>query len=199
MEKSILDELFEAKCDNFEEERMKKEKGCNDKYYSSLEKAEAILELVPETNRKYAKECYEQLVRNFLNHTNELNKEYYKLGIKNGVQIIREIEETTPEQVAEFDQYFKFFDGENTDFNDFIEEYKVRHIYKDSKYAENRAKIKEILDKNPRIRNFVEDDEIVELTKNELEELLKIYRIKEDQNAIETAYIFKLGIREGRF
>ena len=65
MEKSILDELFEAKCDNFEEERMKKEKGCNDKYYSSLEKTEAIVELVPETNRKYAKECYEQLVRNF--------------------------------------------------------------------------------------------------------------------------------------
>lgn len=27
MEKSILDELFEAKCDNFEEERMKKKRG----------------------------------------------------------------------------------------------------------------------------------------------------------------------------
>ena len=56
--------------------------------------------------------------------------------------------------------------------------------------------MQEIKNKFPRTRDFIEDEEINELTTDELKALLKIIRIKGQLEALEIEEAFKTGIKE---
>ena len=64
-------------------------------------------------------------------------------------------------------------------------------------YKEKTKLIQEIMKKYPKLRAFIEDEEIEELSKDEVEKLLEISTIQSESSNIENEEIFKLGIKSG--
>ena len=64
-------------------------------------------------------------------------------------------------------------------------------------YKEKTKLIQEIMKKYPKLRAFIEDQEIEKLSKEELEKLLEISTIQSEISNIENEEIFKLGIKNG--
>ena len=57
---------------------------------------------------------------------------------------------------------------------------------------------KKIKTKFPKIRDFIEDDEITEFTQEESKALLKIIRLNDDRAMYEENEMFKIGLKEGK-
>ncbi len=193
MEESIIEELFNARCDDFEENIMKKEKECNKDLDVITKTFEEILQIVPENTNKIISQKLEYIYKNLLKYSTFWNKKYYKLGINDGIKLKKELKTDVRER-KEKEEHF-FFDYE-ADFNDFIENFKTTVLYKNKEYDRARKGISRILEDYPRVRDFYEDDKLYKLDNDELNAILEIIKLEDIQNAIEVRGAFYLGISQ---
>lgn len=80
---------------------------------------------------------------------------------------------------------------------EYIEDNAMSKARKRADYKEKMKLIQEIMKKYPKLRAFIEDEEIEELSKEEVEKLLEISTIQSEISNIENEEIFKLGIKNG--
>lgn len=196
MDEKIIDFLYDARYEDFEHEELRKDKSLDEGFFYGLELMKKVTKDFKEEDKKLIEESMDEITHKYIEYNEIWNRKYYKLGIQDGLKLHEELFADSINQISYSN---KFFNGRFTDFTDFIEHFKVHYIYNDLQYDKNRKEISKILDSNPRIRNYIEDEEIVNFTKEELESLFKVMSLRDDQSAIENAYIFKLGIKEGKF
>lgn len=91
---------------------------------------------------------------------------------------------------------FKSLFGSET-FVEYIEENAIEAARKREDYKEKNKKVTDIMNQYPKLRAFIEDEKIEELSKKELEKLREIAIIQIEIAEIESEEIFKLGIKNG--
>lgn len=79
----------------------------------------------------------------------------------------------------------------------FIEDNRFNIWSKTKDYKEITDKMRAIKDKYPNVRTFVEDRQVVDLTKEELKAVLEYISFDDDIEKLEKIETFKLGIKEG--
>ena len=89
-----------------------------------------------------------------------------------------------------------FFENYKDDLCDYFEECKAKSLLKKPEYLKKLKRIEEINAKYPNIKNFFDENEIVDFTKEEMEKILEYLNLKEDLYVIEEKEIFKLGFKE---
>ena len=91
MEESIIDELFNARCDDFESRVLKQKEECNNFLDTITNICEEILQIVPEDMREIVSKKLDEIYKNILEFTTYWNKKYYGFGIKDGIKLKQEL------------------------------------------------------------------------------------------------------------
>ena len=194
-EKNILDELYEAKSNEFGDNILKEMKKQN-KEFESLKIEEKLTNKIKENVNDESKQNeILSLLNEFENKEGSeadfWNKMYYKLGAYDCTGMKNIIEEK---------QYMEdktiFFDKYSDDFCDYLNTNRIKILKRNKEYKNLVNKIEKIKEENPNVRTFFEDKEAVELTDTELNAVLDILEIEGDMETIEATEIFKLGAKE---
>lgn len=198
-ENQILNDLYEIRGDGLECAYFRMY-GKPDVVIKSEESENEMTDFIKKTIKD--KEIQQQILDKFnscrdyaLEEMTLWDRQYYKLGFLDGMYLKKEI----------VDSSNRFVNSEVEDFQDtFI--YKNMHcikemlgvnIWKIKTYTEIVHKMSKIKEKYPKIMNFIEQSEIVELTKNEIKALREYLSLANDIQDIELVETFKLGLKEG--
>lgn len=189
----IIDELYNGRCDEYETEKMNNEKG-GKRYISKIVKSFDKILKIADNNEKINNEL-ESIYKEFLNYSVFWSKEYYKLGIVDGIKLNNEINSVEINKKMK-DYTTSFINDYNDDFNDFMEDFKIKVLYKDKRYDEIRKEINNLKNKYPKVLDYLENNKITEFTTEEKKVILEIIKLEDMRNAIEVKEAFALGIRE---
>lgn len=86
-------------------------------------------------------------------------------------------------------QYENGFDG-------YFEQQRQENLLEREDYKDLQEQIKMFKEKNPKIQDFLENDQVAELTKEEKEAILEIEYLEGEIHALELKEAFKLGFKE---
>lgn len=196
----ILDDLYETRCEKFESafngEYDKIEEIRNAKL-SEKELTRTIKELMQDEEKQ--RQILENL-NNFEGRSSEesnfWNKQYYKLGFADGMQFKEEIKQEMREKGENYN-----FDLSDSNLYDYIEDYiesqRMKKLRERKEYKKKTDEIKNLKEKYPKVRSFIEDDEITELSNEELKAVLKIINLNDSIEVFEIEETFKMAIKLG--
>lgn len=89
-----------------------------------------------------------------------------------------------------------FYENYNEEFKDYISKIEFEFYQQNNKYANSYKKEEEILEKFPRLRQVVDEGEAVELNEKEINELIKIFNIREQRFFEAIELFFFRGMKE---
>ncbi len=198
LKQNILDELYEMRGDEFEDNILK-EMAKQNKELSSLDIEENLTKKIKQaiSNKKLQEEILELLNKYELEVVNEnefWNKMYYKLGVYDCVEMKKILQTEGKNENIEMET--AFFDEYSDDFMDYLEKNRMKILKGNTEYKKLTERIEKIKVANPNVRTFMEDKEAVELTDVELNAVLDILEVEDAIDTIEMKENFKLGARE---
>lgn len=196
----IMEVLLENRCGEFENVIMKEDKNSEEALEKIAEKYEKIMKNIIQDKANEVKEELDMSFEDILDYTYYWIKQYYKLGIADGINIKSElveiIEKYNGKDIKKDGFEKSIVDNINTELTMFIDDYFNEVLEKNEEYKkleDERIKLKEDY---PRVTKYIEDDAICDFTKAELKALLRIIELESYINTIQTQEAFKLGIRE---
>lgn len=193
LERSILDELYESKNDEFAQKIQEEMKEETKSFLAEEQLTNKIKEVIKD----------EQLQNEMLKKLNEYemevakehdfwNKMFYKLGVYN----CTEMKEILLNKIDSKDNTKTFFDEYTDDFLDYLETNRMKIVRENAEYKQLEDEISKIKAENPNVRTFLEEREAVPLTDVEQNAVLDILEIQGKMDNIEMKEVFKLGGRE---
>ncbi len=123
------------------------------------------------------------------------HKPYYKLGFIDGMTLKKEIKEG---KIIENTSNDSIILQNINEISDYFEEQKCKNLKKNEEYNRIRYEIEEIIKKFPKVRKFFEDNEIEELTKEDMKAILDITKLQNDRAMYEANEMLKIGLQEGK-
>ena len=198
LKQNILDELYEMRGDEFEDNILK-EMAKQNKELSSLDIEGNLTKKIKQaiSNKKLQEKILELLNKYELEVVNEnefWNKMYYKLGVYDCVEMKKILQTEDKNENIRIET--TFFDEYSDDFMDYLEKNRMKILKGNTEYKKLTERIEKIKVANPNVRIFMEDKEAVELTDVELNAVLDILEVEDDIDTIEMKENFKLGARE---
>ena len=121
------------------------------------------------------------------------NKQYYKQGMIDFYKLMTEIGVIADKNESKNKKLDDFLNYSSDDI--------VNYIYSDEEFKgkemkELQTQYKAIGEKYPRILEVYEDNKPIQLTKEEIEQLIKLHNIDVDMQTLEMRIAFKKGIHE---
>lgn len=200
----ILNDLYETRSDGFECEYIK-QYGETEKNIKSRNLDEKLTTLI-KAKIKEEKDLDEILstLNDFqgevIGETCFWNEQYYKLGFLDSVYLKKELIERKAifqkNKNTDISKNDSFFNNCIADFMDYFEKQKSENLLNRADYKELITKMEEIKNKYPKVRAFIEDEEINTLTQEEMKAILEIVGIDRDLQILEVEEAFKLGLKE---
>lgn len=120
-----------------------------------------------------------------------MDKEYFKLGIINGIRLKNNL-------LGEISSSKNgFLDYDCNRFTEYLETERIKNVLKIKEYKNLQKRLTEIEEKHPRVREFIEDKDIIENpTKEEQQAIFEIIEIAEEMAILDEKESFKLGMKE---
>lgn len=190
----ILEQLFESIRENFEMEvgkENKEEEKCTKIQEEILNKIKTV-----NNDEKFIGEIIELFIEfelEFSKNMYDLNKNYFKLGVVEGVKLNNEINQIKNEQ-NKVDSIF--LDKYDDDFLEYLEENKMKNLSKQEKFKKLEEKEKKLKNKYPNISKFLGNKENIKLSVEEQKAILEILNLYEEKDVLEQKECFKLGFKE---
>lgn len=122
-------------------------------------------------------------------------KPYYKIGFIDGISLKKQIKEE--KSINNSNEESIIYKNIN-EISDFFEEQKYKNLKQNEEYIKIAKEIEEIKRKFPKVRDFFENDEITDFSKEEMKSILKIIELNNDRAIYEADEMFKIGLREGK-
>ena len=190
----ILEQLFESIRENFEMEvgkENKEEEKCTKIQEEILNKIKTV-----NNDEKFIGEIIELFIEfelEFSKNMYDLNKNYFKLGVVEGVKLNNEINQIKNDQ-NKVDSIF--LDKYDDDFLEYLEENKMKNLSKQEKFKKLAEKEKKLKNKYPNISKFLGNKENIKLSVEEQKAILEILNLYEEKDVLEQKECFKLGFKE---
>ncbi len=190
----ILEQLFESIRENFEMEvgkENKEEEKCTKIQEEILNKIKTV-----NNDEKFIGEIIELFIEfelEFSKNMYDLNKNYFKLGVVEGVKLNNEINQIKNDQ-NKVDSIF--LDKYDDDFLEYLEENKMKNLSKQEKFKKLEEKEKKLKNKYPNISKFLGNKENIKLSVEEQKAILEILNLYEEKDVLEQKECFKLGFKE---
>lgn len=190
----ILEQLFESIRENFEMEvgkENKEEEKCTKIQEEILNKIKTV-----NNDEKFIGEIIELFIEfelEFSKNMYDLNKNYFKLGVVEGIKLNNEINQIKNDQ-NKVDSIF--LDKYDDDFLEYLEENKMKNLSKQEKFKKLEEKEKKLKNKYPNISKFLGNKENIKLSVEEQKAILEILNLYEEKDVLEQKECFKLGFKE---
>lgn len=120
---------------------------------------------------------------------------YYKAGFIDAMSLKKQIKEE--KSINNSNEESIIYKNIN-EISDFFEEQKYKNLKQNEEYIKIAKEIEEIKRKFPKVRDFFENDEITDFSKEEMKSILKIIELNNDRAIYEADEMFKIGLREGK-
>lgn len=203
-ESKVLDDLYDVRGEGFEIDYIKhfgKSEELEKTEIKEKELKQIVNSIEDEELKKDIKNKISEFQDSMLGEMCIWDKEYYKLGLLDGMNFKSEIrnlkERLSSKDNADTSNIDTFFNNCLDDFLDYFEREKSRKLAKRKDYIELKNKRQQIKEKYPNVRLFIEDEEINKtLNTDELRAVLDIIEIEHDISALEVEEAFKLGLKE---
>lgn len=192
-ERSILDELYEAKSDEFAQDIQNEMQEETKSFLVEEQLTNKIKEVIKDEGQQ--KEMLKKLNEYEMEVAKEhdfWNKMFYKLGVYN----CTEMKEILLNKIYSNEDTKSFFDEYTDDFLDYLETNRMKIVRENTEYKQLEDEISKIKAENPNVRTFLEEREAVSLTDVEQNAVLDILEIQGKMDNIEMKEVFKLGGRE---
>lgn len=192
-ERSILDELYEAKSDEFAQDIQNEMQEETKSFLVEEQLTNKIKEVIKDEGQQ--KEMLKKLNEYEMEVAKEhdfWNKMFYKLGVYN----CTEMKEILLNKIYSNEDTKSFFDEYTDDFLDYLETNRMKIVRENTEYKQVEEKVSKIKEENPNVRTFLEEREAVPLTDVEQNAVLDILEIQGKMDNIEMKEVFKLGGRE---
>lgn len=194
LERSILDELYESKSDEFAQDIQNEMQEETKSFLVEEQLTNKIKELIKD--EKLQKEMLKKLNEYEMEVAKEhdfWNKMFYKLGVYNCTEmkeiLLNKMQKSKENTKAFFDEY-------TDDFLEYLETNRMKILNENAEYKKLAKQIEDIKVNNPNVRTFLEDKEAVALSDVEQNAVLDILEIQGKMDNIEMKETFKLGSRE---
>ena len=171
-----------------------KNEGGKEEYIRRIEKIEnLIIEKCDKEDVDFVKSELRYIEKLYFDYSDYWIKKHYKLGVLDGISLKEELKSLNKNSNCENVINNLIFNKVDIEFEQIMEEYRRKVLYKNEEYNELKDKIKIIKEKYPKVLEFLENNEINEFTVEESEAILKIIKAEDKINVIETEEAFKLG------
>lgn len=202
LEDSILEDVCVIRMEGFESSFIKTH-GKIPEVETTLKSEEDLTNMVKQYIKEEEKqqqilEKIDTHVFNLFRETQFWNKQYYKKAFIDGISFTKEIKYESNKILDIKEKSETFFEECSEELLNFIEHKRFELIKQNKEYRQLNQKILAIKQEYPKIREYLEDEEITELTKDELQALLDTIKLTNDINVIELEEMFKRGIKEGK-
>ena len=191
---NILEELYQKESEEFEDyvvNENKEKRKFNEEILIAEELREIVKSGFSESKVKDFEIKFEQYLEAKFKEYEYWTKEYFKLGIINGIRLknnlYREISSSKN----------GFLDYDCNGFTEYLEKERIKSVLKKKEYKNLQKRLTEIEEKHPRVREFIEDKDIIENpTKEEQQAIFEIIEIAEEMAILDEKESFKLGMKE---
>jgi len=197
-EKPIIEQMYSSRREEYEQSIM----DSNDETRKTEGKLLEQEEIINKFLSKFIKSNedmmnYNKLIQKYDSYWLDIqefwNKQYYKQGMIDFYKLMIEIGVIADKNESKKKKLDDFLNYSSDDI--------VNYIYSDEEFKskemlELQKKYKEIGEKYPRILEVYEDNKPIQLTNEEMEQLIKLHNIDADMQALEMKIAFKKGIHE---
>ena len=194
MNTNILEEIYEKESEEFED-YVVNENRKNREFNEDILIAEELKEIAKSEFSEQKVKDFETKFEQYLEKKSEeyeyWTKEYFKLGIINGIRLKNNLfGEISSSKNG-------FLDYDCNGFTEYLETEKIKSILKIKEYKNLQRRLSEIEEKHPRVREFIEDKDIIENPKKEEQQaIFEIIEIAEEMAILDEKESFKLGMKE---
>ena len=196
--KPILDQMYEFRREDYDDFMYKNNTYIKEKASKAGRLLEKLFDFLKEVipNEKDFNKA-DEIFTSFDEETCQINvfwnKEYYKLGIKDGVKLVNEVSKKEPK----IENKETFIEYNNADeLLNYIEEQKSKYISKIDKYKELTDRYGKISKKYPKAIDVFENSNPIILNEEEMKALIELQEIDAKEESIEKVLCFKLGMNE---
>lgn len=197
----IIDQLYEIREETIESKYAEESKG-KGLFTDSIKKEKQLVEFC----KKFIKD--ENDISNFFDKLNDFElsatselcskyKTYYKTGFADGISIINSIEKQK-QILKKDDQTDSIIYKNMNEIFDFFEDEKQKRLKTNQEYQKVNQDIENIKDKYPKVKDFMQNEKIDNLSKEELKAILEIIEMYENRAMYEANEMLKIGLREGK-
>ena len=191
---NILEELYEKESEEFEDyvvNENKEKRKFNEEILIAEELREIVKSGFSESKIKDFEIKFEQYLEAKFKEYEYWTKEYFKLGIINGIRLKNNLlEEISISKNG-------FLDYDCNGFTEYLETERIKSVLKKKEYKNLQKRLTEIEEKYPRVREFIEDKDIIKNpTKEEQQAIFEIIEIAEEMAILDEKESFKLGMKE---
>lgn len=201
-EKPIIEQMYSSRREEYEQSIM----DSNDETRKTEGKLLEQEEIINKFLSKFIKSNedmmnYNKLIQKYDSYWLDIqefwNKQYYKQGMIDFYKLMIEIGVIADKNGNKTTNKKKELD----DFLNYSSDDVVNYIYSDEEFKgkemkELQTQYKAIGEKYPRILEVYEDNKPIQLTKEEIEQLIKLHNIDVDMQTLEMRIAFKKGIHE---
>ena len=191
---NILEELYQKESEKFEDyvvNKNKEKRKFNEDLLISEELREIVKSGFSESKIKDFETKSEQYLETKFKEYEYWTKEYFKLGIINGIRLKNNLFG----EISSSNNVFLDFDCNG--FTEYLETERIKSVLKKKEYKKLQKRLTEIEEKYPRVREFIEDKDIIKNpTKEEQQAIFEIIEIAEEMTILDEKESFKLGMKE---
>lgn len=197
-EKPIIEQMYSSRREEYEQSIM----DSNDETRKTEGKLLEQEEIINKFLSKFIKSNedmmnYNKLIQKYDSYWLDIqefwNKQYYKQGMIDFYKLMIEIGVIADKNESKKKKLDDFLNYSSDDIENYIysdEEFKGKEM------KELQTQYKAIGEKYPRILEVYEDNKPVQLTNEEMEQLIKLHNIDADMQTLEMRIAFKKGIHE---
>lgn len=172
---NILEELYQKESEEFEDyvvNKNKEKRKFNEDLLISEELREIVKSGFSESKIKDFETKSEQYLETKFKEYEYWTKEYFKLGIINGIRLKNNLFG----EISSSNNVFLDFDCNG--FTEYLETERIKSVLKKKEYKKLQKRLTEIEEKYPRVREFIEDKDIIKNpTKEEQQAIFEIIEI----------------------
>jgi len=197
-EKPIIEQMYSSRREEYEQSIMDSNNETKKTERKLLEQEEIINKFLSKFIKSNEDMMnYNKLIQKYDSYWLDIqefwNKQYYKQGMIDFYKLMIEIGVIADKNESKKKKLDDFLNYSSDDI--------VNYIYSDEEFKskemlELQKKYKEIGEKYPRILEVYEDNKPIQLTNEEMEQLIKLHNIDADMQALEMKIAFKKGIHE---
>ena len=197
-EKPIIEQMYSSRREEYEQSIMDSNNETKKTERKLLEQEEIINKFLSKFIKSNEDMMnYNKLIQKYDSYWLDIqefwNKQYYKQGMIDFYKLMTEIGVIADKNESKKKKLDDFLNYSSDDI--------VNYIYSDEEFKgkemkELQTQYKAIGEKYPRILEVYEDNKPVQLTNEEMEQLIKLHNIDADMQTLEMRIAFKKGIHE---
>ena len=200
-ESSLLSKLYAIRNDGFRRKFIRN-KGKSEQIEKADLKQSRLEELISNiadnsNDRKEIRQALDDLNIALVDEMCFWNEQFYKLGFTDACGVRAEISKNQKEHLMKDQQ--NFLEMYRDAFIDYFENFKKEDLHKRNEYNEILEEIREIKQKYPRVREFIEDDKWQDLSAEEQKAYWEFKGLDETLVILETESAFRLGVKSEFF